>query len=118
MSDKLVLKDLAVECRIGVFAWEQAAPQPIWIDVELAIDAARAAKQDDLQQAIDYGRLVTAVKQHVQRTPFKLLETMAEAVAALILKEFNTSQVVVRVKERALPGVDYAAVEITRGNAG
>jgi len=114
MTDKLIIKDLVAECRIGVFEWEQQTPQNIWIDLELEIDATRAAAQDDLKQAIDYGRLVTAVKQHAQHKSFRLLETMAEEVAALILKEFLTTQVLVRVKKRALPGVDYAAVEISR----
>lgn len=114
MGDKLVIHDLVAKCRIGVFEWEQVTPQDIWIDLELSIDAAKAAAQDDVAATIDYGRLVTAVKQHVQHKTFHLLETMAEEVAALILKEFSATQVMVRVKKRALPGVDYAAVEIVR----
>lgn len=114
MPDKLLIKDLAASCRIGVFDWEQATPQPIWIDLELAIDAARAAAKDDVRQAVDYGRLVTMVKQHTEHHRFRLLETLAEGLAQLILKEFATSQVLVRVKKRALPGIDSAAVEVVR----
>lgn len=118
MPDKLIIKDLVAQCRIGAFEWEQANPQNIWIDLELAIDAAKAATQDDLQQAIDYGWLVTSVKQHVQHKPFRLLETLAEELASLILKTFSVSQVTVRVKKRSLPGIDFAAVEITRPTTG
>jgi len=114
MPDKLVIHDLVAECRLGIFEWEQKTPQNVWIDLELAIDAAKVAASDDVNATIDYGRLVTTVKQHVQRKPFRLLETMAEEVAALVLKEFLTTQVLVRVKKRALPGVDFAAVEISR----
>ena len=112
--DKLIIKDLIAECRIGVYDWEQRIPQNVWIDLELAIDAANAAASDNVQAAIDYGRLVTTIKQHAQHKPFGLLETLAETLAALILKEFPTPQVTIRIKKRALPGVDYAAVEITR----
>ena len=115
MPDKLIIKDLTASCRIGVFEWEQQTPQPIWVDLELAIDASRAAAKDDLHDAIDYGRLVTAVKQHAEHHRFRLLETLAEGIAQLVLKEFNAPQVLVRVKKRALPGVDYAAVEVVRG---
>lgn len=114
MTDKLLIKDLVAECRIGVYDWEKQTPQNVWIDLELAIDAAKAAASDDVQAAIDYGRLVTRVKQHAQHKPFGLLETLAETLAALILKEFPTPQVTVRIKKRALPGVEYAAVEIIR----
>ena len=114
MPDTLIIKDLVAECRIGVYDWEQRTPQNVWIDVELAIDAAKAAASDDVQAAVDYGRLVTTIKQHVQHKPFGLLETMADTLAALILKAFPAPQVTIRIKKRALPGVDYAAVEITR----
>lgn len=112
--DKLLIKDLVVEGRIGVYDWEQQTPQKIWIDLELAVDATRAAAQDDVSLTIDYGRLVTVVQQLGQRKTFRLLETLAEEVAALILKEFSTTQVRVRVKKRALPQIDYAAVEVVR----
>ena len=114
MADKLVIKDLVAECRIGIFEREQQTPQNVWIDLELTIDAVKAAASDDVNATIDYGRLVTTIKQHAQHKPFRLLETLAEELASLILKEFKPTQVVVRVKKRALPGVDFAAVEITR----
>lgn len=114
MADRLLIHDLVAECRIGVHDWEQATPQQVWIDLELGIDAAQAASHDDVADTIDYGRLVTAVKQHVQRKPFRLLETLAEELASLLLTEFATPEVTVRVKKRALPGIDYAAVELSR----
>jgi dihydroneopterin aldolase len=42
------------------------------------------------------------------------LETVAEDVASMALKEFTTPSVLVRVKKRALSGMSYAAVEIAR----
>ncbi len=114
-ADRLLISDLLTSCRVGVTGWEQARPQPIWIDVELQVDAARAAATDDLQHAIDYAHLVTLVREAVQVKVYKLLETMAEEVAALILKEFHPPQVIVRVKKRALPDVGYTAVEVIRG---
>ena len=114
MVDKLIIHDLVAECKIGAFDWERETPQSIWLDLELEIDATQAAARDDVRATIDYGRLVTTVKQHVEHKTFSLLETMAEEVAALVLKDFLTPSVTVRVRKRALPGIDYAAVEITR----
>ena len=114
MADTLILHDVAVDCRIGVEEWEQKTPQTIWMDLELSIDAARAAKRDDVREAVDYARLVESVKRLTQREPVRLLETMAERVASFILREFQISQVKVRVRKRALPGIGYAAVEIER----
>ena len=114
MPDRLIIQDLAAECRLGLHEWEQEKPQPIWIDLELTVDAARAARRDSVEDTIDYARLVTAVKTLAQRQSFRLLETLADSIASLILQEFDTTQVRVRVKKRALPAVDYAAVEVER----
>ena len=114
MADKLVVRKLAAKCRLGVFEWEQASAQDALIDLELQIDAAKAARHDDVKDAVDYSRLVTSVKQLVERTSFRLMETMAEEIAALILREFRTPEVTVKVTKRALPGIESATVEITR----
>lgn len=114
MPDRLIINELVATCRIGVLEEEQAKPQTVWIDLELAIDAAKAAAHDDVTDAVDYARVVASVKRLVEEKSYRLLETMAEEVAALILKEFSIPHVMVRVKKRALAGIDYAAVEITR----
>ncbi len=114
MQDKLLIHDLATTCHLGVTEEERRNPQQVWISLELEIDAAKAARGDDAQAAIDYAQLVSAVKQLAESRPYNLLETMAEAVAALVLEQFHPPQIVVRVKKRALQGIEYAAVEITR----
>jgi dihydroneopterin aldolase len=114
MPDRLTVSELAAECRIGVFEWERARAQTVWMDLDLAIDAAAAAAQDDVSATVDYGRLVTAVRQQAQGRVYRLLETLAEDVAALILRDFPTSGVRVRVKKKALPGIGSAAVDIER----
>lgn len=114
MADRLVIHDLLADCRIGVFDWEREQAQQLWVDLELAIDATAAAERDDVTATVDYGRLVTVVRQYAQDKTFRLLETLAEELASLILEQFETAAVTVRVKKRALPGVDYAAVELTR----
>ena len=114
MSDRLVIHELVAECRIGVTNEERQRTQTLWIDLELEIDAARAAARDDVYEAVDYAELVSSVKQLIESKPYRLLETMAEDIASLVLGHFATNQVFVRVKKRALPRIDYAAVEVRR----
>ena len=112
--DTLRLHELAVECRLGVSEWEQRTPQTVWLDLELSIDAARAAARDDVRDAVDYAALAERVRRLATSRPFKLMETLAESVASLIVREFRTTTVRVAVKKRALPGIRYAAVEVER----
>lgn len=114
MPDKLLIHALTANCCLGVTDEERARPQPVWIDLEVEIDAARAAVRDDVHATVDYARLVGDVQQLAQGKSYGLLETMAEEIAALVLQACGTPQVLVRVTKRALPGIDSASVEITR----
>ena len=115
MADKLIINGLAAPCRIGVTEEERTNPQAVWLDLELEIDAAKAAMRDDVSAAADYAELVEDVTRFIESRPFHLLETIAEEVASRILKRFDTPEVVVRVTKRALPGIESATVEVVRG---
>lgn len=114
MADTLSIRDLVAQCRLGVPDREREQPQPVWIDLDVAIDARRAAKTEDMAHALDYAALVSAVRRVAEARPYRLLEALAEDLAAWIRGEFSAGWVKVRVKKRALPGIDYAAVEIER----
>ena len=114
MSDKLIIHGLEAECRIGILDWEQEKPQLIWIDLTLTIDAARASASDDVEEAVDYARLVATLTDYLKERRYNLLETVADEIATKILQEFAVPLVTVRVKKRSLPGIDYAAAEVTR----
>ena len=117
MADTLRIQDIAVECRLGVSEEERTAPQTIRIDLELAVDAARAAARDDVRSTVDYAALVSSVQELAQSRPYRLLETVAEEVASLVLGKSGTAWVRVEVRKRALPGIGYAAVTVERAAA-
>ena len=117
MSDTLTLHEITVECHLGVEEWERAVPQPVWIDLELAIDAALVARSDDMRHAVDYARVIATVAEVAQRGSFKLMETLAERIAARLVSDFAIPKLVVRVRKKALPGLGYAEVAIERAAA-
>ena len=112
--DTFLVHELAVECRLGAYEWEQRTPQTVWVDLELAIDAARAAARDDLRDAVDYAALVKDVRSLAAGRAFTLMETLAESVASAALARSGSPWVRVRVRKRALEGIGYAQVEIER----
>jgi len=114
MSDTLILHQIATQCRLGVFEWEQENPQTVWIDLELAIDTKKISVSDKVSESVDYAKVVLTVNEIAGGDPFKLIETLAETIASEILKRFSTPAVKVRIQKRALAGLDHAAVEIHR----
>lgn len=114
VRDRLILHELEVTCRLGVYEWEQASPQTVWIDVELPMDAAQAAEGDDVRRAVDYAKLVASIRDDAERRAYRLMETLADAAAAGIVRRFRIPWVRLRVKKRAFAGLGYAAVEVER----
>lgn len=110
------LKNLRVDCVVGVYDYERAAAQPLLFDIELDYDFAAAAGSDAIGDAIDYDRAATAVTTLVQERQFALLESMAEAVAARLLDEMPPVQIVrleIR-KPQAVPAAAGAFVRVER----
>jgi dihydroneopterin aldolase len=114
MADRLILSEIAVDCRLGVYEWEQKNPQTVWIDIEAVIDVPKAAATDDVKDAVDYAELVASVRKLAQGKSYRLMETLAEDAAALVLGLTRSPWVRLRVKKKALTDVGFAAVDVVR----
>jgi len=120
MTDRILLENIRVAGRHGVSDEERAARQPFEVDVELVRDLREAGRTDDLARTVDYSVVDALVRDVVANRSFKLLETIAEAIADGVLAGFPVDEVVVRVRKPAvrLAGpVDYSGVEIRRSRA-
>ena len=113
--DKVFIKNLKVEAIIGIFAWEREVKQVISIDLEMEFDNKKAAKSDDIKDALDYKKVGKRITSFVKRSKYNLVERLAEQIAKLILKEFPVAKGVVSVsKPGALRGSELVGISITR----
>lgn len=117
--DIVYLKDLRVDVVIGIYEWERRVKQTIILDIEMAADVGRAAQSDNIDDALNYKAVAKRLFDYVGTTEFKLVETLAENIAALLLKEFNTPWCRLRLnKQGAVRGVRDVGVVIERGDRG
>ena len=115
--DIIYLHNLKCECTIGVWEWEKAITQTLTLDIDLAIDSTKAAEHDDLKHALDYQAVTEQVQAYAKDNAFELIETLAERIAELILSEFNTPWVKIKLdKGQAVKGVKNVGVIIERGS--
>ena|SRR3989338_2803215 len=115
MADKIFLEALEVTCIIGIFDWERKTPQKILIDLEFPANIRRAAKRDRIEDTVDYKRIAKRILTFAGASRYQLIETLAEKLAALLLKEFELKKVTLRVsKPGAVRGSKNVGVEITR----
>jgi dihydroneopterin aldolase len=120
MTDRVVLLNMRFEGKHGVLEFEQTTAQPFEVDAELYLDLASAGRADDIELTIDYREVFRICREVVEGPSFRLIEAVAETIAARLLSEFeaaSVSEVVIRVRKPrvALPGsLDAAMVEIRR----
>ena len=48
-TDKVFLRELAVECIIGFLDWERLVKQTVYLDIEVPVDCRSAAVNDDVE---------------------------------------------------------------------
>jgi FolB domain-containing protein len=114
MADQIVIQDLEVFCRVGVPEAERARPQRLLLTIELERDFSAAARADDLAETIDYDLLSRRLAGFGEGRDWKLIETLAVDLAAMILREFRPVQVSVEVKKFVLPQTRWVAVRVSR----
>jgi dihydroneopterin aldolase len=115
MSDLIRVVDLEVRARIGVPEEERREPQRLLISLELTVATiAHAAKTDDLARTINYFDVARQVKALAAKRPRKLLETLAEEIAADIHKAFPVQKVALEIKKFILPDAQFVSVKIER----
>jgi 7,8-dihydroneopterin aldolase/epimerase/oxygenase len=113
--DKIFISEIKAEVKLGVPDWERMLPQVILLDVEIAMPHSRSCKTDDIQDTIDYGQVVVQIRENLKDQSFRLVEALAEHVCQLILGNFDTSWVKVRVaKPGIIAGVKQLGVVIER----
>jgi dihydroneopterin aldolase len=116
--DRIFLRGLAIECIIGFIEWERRIKQTVVIDLEMPVDCRRAARTDDVTDTLDYKQVAKRVIGFVSESEFKLVETLAERIALLILQEFGIEWVRVGVnKPGAIRGSRDVGVSIERSRA-
>ena len=115
--DKIWLYGIDCRCRVGVPEVERAKPQKILIDVGLELDISRAAARDDFRLTADYWAIEKAVRAEAETGERRLVETLAERVAKVVLakdRKVAAVTVIVRKKPAVMPRTREVAVEIHR----
>ncbi len=116
--DRLVFEGLTFYGYHGDHSAERELGQRFVVDLALTLDLRPAGETDDLAKTVDYVDLVAVLRGIVEGEPCRLIETVAERIAAAVLARYPVELVRVRVNKpaAAIPGAVYSrlAVEITR----
>ena len=87
--DRIFLTALKVEAVIGYYEWERQVKQTVLIDLEFGTDVAAAAGHDDISRTLNYKNIAKRTLAFAGESKFHLLETLAEKLAELLVREFD-----------------------------
>lgn len=108
------IRDLVLSCSIGVHRFERADHQRIRVNIDLAVRDDRNL-DDDIANVVCYEKITMGVRGIVANRHIKLVETVAEEIAAMCLEDLRVRSVRVRVEKLdILPDAASVGVEIER----
>ncbi|WP_026593136.1 dihydroneopterin aldolase [Bacillus sp. UNC437CL72CviS29] len=116
--DKIYIHDMEFYGYHGIFPEENKLGQRFKVDLTVELDLKQAGESDNLEHSVNYGELFELCKQVVEDQTYKLVESIAENIAANILTRYvSILRCTVKVvkPDPPIPGHYRAvAVEITR----
>lgn len=108
MTDWVHLRDLRIDCIVGVEEGERERPQPLVLEVSVGIDLDRAAG-GDLEATVDYQALEREVRFLVEEGRWRLIESVAAVVLRHVLRPDG--------RGAAGPAIERARVRVTKPEA-
>lgn len=103
MKGKIVIEGLKVFGYHGCLPQEKEQGQDFYVDLEIVYDMERAAERDDLEEAIDYDRVVREVHAIVSTERYDLLESLVARIGYHLLASQEAEEAMVRVRKPQAP---------------
>lgn len=115
--DTIFLEQVKVQTKLGVPDWERMVPQTIILDIEISYDLSKSCQSDAIEDTIDYGQVVSRIRETLTERSFKLVEALAEHICQQIIQEFKAEKVKIKVaKPSVLAGLKALGVVIERAH--
>ena len=116
MSDLIKVIGISAKGFHGVFASEQRRGQRFVVDIELTLPLKNL--NDDLSKTVNYAEVAQIAHDQITGKPVQLIETLADNIAKLVLKEFKKVKEVTVIVHKPKAPISLrftdVSVEITR----
>ncbi|WP_236024871.1 dihydroneopterin aldolase [Arenibaculum pallidiluteum] len=111
----LVVRDLELDCRIGVHGHEKLRSQRVRINIVASVSLPRRPVADDLREVVSYEYLVDGVRRLASGGHVELVETLAIRILDLCFAEPRVTRASVTVeKPEVVPEAAGVGIRIER----
>ena len=113
-TDQIQVGELEVYARVGVTDAERAKPQRLTLNIDVWPIEPFENLRDDITKATNYSAISVATREFVEERSDRLIETLAAALAAKLLRTFALRKVRLELRKFVLPEAKHVAVIVTR----
>jgi dihydroneopterin aldolase len=117
--DRILLEGMTFSGRHGVSAAERERAQKFSVDIEVETDLKVPGQTDRVEDTVDYRLVRTIAMEVIEGESASLIETLADRIAARVLRLPKVDAVSVRIAKRpaSMKPIAAAAVHIKRTRA-
>lgn len=117
LSDEIHIEQLEVLTVIGVLEHERKAPQRLTINISFWPHRETQGMGDKIGDTINYAVVAEETQRFVQDQSVNLIETLADRLAAHLLKNFPIQKITVEIRKFPLEHAKYVSAIVTRNAA-
>jgi len=117
IPDCMYIKGIRAFGYIGFLPEEQVLGQWFEVDLKIWTDLSAAGQSDELSETYDYSDVVPKIQHLIQTVKYKLIEKLADEIAALVLTSSQVEQVQLQLTKLTPPIPNFSGqvvLEITR----
>jgi 7,8-dihydroneopterin aldolase/epimerase/oxygenase len=116
-SDEIHIEQLEVSSIIGVSEHERKSPQRLTINISFWPRRQTQDMADKIGDTINYAVVAEETQRFIHDQSVNLIETLADRLAAHLLKNFPIQKITVEIRKFPLEHAKYVSAVVTR-NAG
>ena len=114
VSDEIHIEQLEVSSVIGVSEHERKAPQRLIINISFWPRRQTRDMEDEIGETINYAVVAEQTQKFVHDEAVNLIETLADRLAAHLLKKFPIQKITLEIRKFPLEHAKYVSAKVTR----
>ena len=112
--DEVHIEQLEIFTHVGVPEQERSNPQRLTVSISFWPYQEIRDVADDIDQTVNYSVVAEKTKSFVRDQSVNLIETLADRLAAYLLKTFPIQKVTVELRKFPLQDAKYVSATVTR----
>ena len=112
--DEVHIEQLEVSARVGVPEQERSNPQRLMVSISFWPHQEIRDVADNIDQTVNYSVVAEQTKTFLRDQCVNLIETLADRLAAYLLKTFPIQKVTVELRKFPLQDAKYVSATVTR----